>query len=264
MGLQEVIKTKNGLKHYSVGHRSGKNTIGIELEFDNVDGSYSEGLAFGDWAVELLASYGIAAEVEGDGSLDVGREIVIAPITLDHLKMFSGPAFIQLFDRLQRDGWATNNHKAGGHMTVGWRSFGRSREEQLKRMRKLHTFMYNNREELQKFGRRGPSTWAQWVRPETIYLNMEGDRVEFSGFGSKYEALNYRRYNNTLEFRFFGPHTSFDQLLARYELLQLLVMSVNGVNAVDLDKTDLKTLITNARRSKPNAYREYIATVERL
>lgn len=260
MALQEVIKTKKGLKHYSVGHRSGRNTIGIELEYDNTEGRYADSRDFGDWAVQLLGSYGIAAEVTGDGSLDVGREIVIAPMTLDHLKMFSGPAFITLFDRLQRDGWATNNNKAGGHMTVGFRSFGRSRAEQQARMEKLHRFMWNHHTQLQQFARRSHSTWARWNSPEHVFLKFEGGRVEFSGLSGKYEALNYRRYNNTLEFRFFGPHTSFDQLLARYELIQLLVMSVNGVNAVDLDNIDLETLITNARRSKPNCYREYIAT----
>lgn len=259
MPLQEVVKTKKGLKHYSVSHRSGKNTIGIELEFDNREGSYTDGLRIGHKVLSILQAAGVQAEVEGDGSLHNGREVVIAPVTLDHLRLFSGPAFIQVFDLLQKTGWTTNNDAAGGHMTVGFRSFGRSKMEQYTRLHDLHQFCYKNRHALQAFGRRSESRWAVW------YDGDENGIFDYDGTNpiirnvDKYSALNYRTYNNTLEFRFFNAHTSFDQLLARYELLQLLIMAFNGVNAIDTRKT-LRQLVTDARRSKPNAYREFIAT----
>lgn len=266
MSLEEVKKNYAGWTRYGVSHRSRRNTIGIEIEYDG----YSSYETAGETNREIrgiLNTYGIEHDIERDLSLQNGYEVVISPITLDHLKMFSGPAFIQLFELLRRNGWNNATGRAGGHMSVGLRSFGRSTAEQNRRLYNLHRFCYRNRNELQAFARRPESTrFARW-ESETDMWSVSDD------FGNqsytlkqyavgKFQAIEYK--DSTVQFRFFGAHLAFDQLLARFELIQLLIQTFNGDLPTNItDETTLGDIITAARRSKPNAYREYIATLDR-
>jgi len=266
MSLTEVKKTYNGWTRYGVSHRSRRNTIGIEIEYDG-RASYDTALETNDDIRNIFNTFGIEHDIESDGSLNNGYEIVVHPITLDHLKMFSGPAFIQVFDVLRQNGWNNSTGRAGGHMSVGRRSFGRSKAEQDERLYRLHKFCWIYQNELQAFARRPESRYAEWISPIHRF-NVNNDETTpyaptlMSERCGKFEAIQYT--DTTIQFRFFGAHLSFDQLLARFELIQLLIQTFNGdLPTAVTDKTTLGDLITAARRSKPNAYREYIATLDR-
>lgn len=265
MSLEETIRTYGGYSRYGVSHRSRRNTIGIEIEYDATGISYDTARETRNDVREILGHYGIAHNIESDGSLRNGSEIVVHPITLEHLKMFSGPAFIELFDMLRRRGWNNSTGQAGGHMSVGRRSFGRSHADQDRRLYALHRFMYRNRNEIQAFGRRPESRYAVWKTPASRY-DLSGDSVSLDRYATgKFEAIEYK--SQTVQFRFFSAHISFDQLIARYEFITILIQSVNSDLPTDLEKlaneTTLADLMTKHRRSKPNAYREYIATLDR-
>lgn len=266
MSLEEVKKNYSGWTRYGVSHRSRRNTIGIEIEYDGRS-SYEVAGETNREIREILNTYGIEHEIEGDASLQNGYEVVISPITLDHLKLFSGPAFIQVFDLLRKNGWNNSTGQAGGHMSVGRRSFGRSTDEQNERLYRLHKFCYRNRDELQAFARRPESRYAQWYNAETLWSVSDdfgqttAPQLKQWAVG-KFQAIEYK--DATIQFRFFGAHLAFDQLLARFELIQLLVQTFNGDLPANItDETTLGDIITAARRSKPNAYREYIATLDR-
>jgi hypothetical protein len=259
MSLIEVKKTYGGYTRYGVSHRSRRNTIGIEIEYDGPSSCDADETKIE--AHRILLEYGIEHVIEYDGSLNNGAEIVVHPITLEHLKMFSGPAFIQLFDLLRLRGWTNASGRAGGHMTVGRRSFGRSKQEQDANLYRLHRFMATNQDAFQAFGRRPESRYAVWVGSRQRYNEIDGVITLDRRACGKFEAIQYRE--NTVQFRFFSAHVSFDQLLARYELIQILISTFSGDVPLNVDNLTLSELMERNRRAKPNAYREYIATKDR-
>lgn len=259
MSLQETRRRVNGLTRYGVSHRSRRNVIGIEVEYDARSRSYDTRRETNQEVRELFRNYDIEINIESDGSLHNGAEIILPPISLEHLKMFSGPALIELFDLLRRKGWNNDTGSAGGHMSVGRRCFGRSNEEIETHLFDLHSFMYRNRNEFQAFARRSESRYAKWYAPESRFNEVCRLKSELCG---KFEAIQYKQ--NTIQFRFFNAHISFDQVLARFELIQLLIQTFSGRGVYPYNaRTTLKDLITAQRRKFPNAYREYIATLDR-
>lgn len=259
--LEEIRKRYGGWTRYSVSHRSRKNTIGIEIEFDATRKDQDDRQDMIDFARQLFADYGIDMEVESDASLNTGAELVVHPITLDHLKLFSAPAFITLFSEFQKRGWNNDTNNAGGHMSVGRRSFGRSAADQDINLHKLHTFLFNNRNNVQQLARRNANRFAEWIAPENRYSVVDGRPTLRRVLCRHFDAIEYK--DTTVQFRFFSAHLAFDQLLARYEFLQMLVQTFNGDIPVDLTTLTWENLFERNRRSKPNAYREYIATKDR-
>lgn len=235
-----LTKEMGGYVYHYTSHAQRKLYMGVEIEMD----SNAPRRSGNDVASELqriLKDGGLTTSIEYDGSLEYGKELITHPATLDVYKKLT-PYFLKAFRVMTDANYTDSNKKAGGHIHVSRRVFGKDMATRERNVDRLIAWVYANRNEFKKFAMRD-SQWADYNPSRT---------------SSKYVAIN-TNHDKTIEFRMFNGYKMFNNLIANLELVELITMTITTGSVRVLENYTLDTLIESYKRSHPNAYNQWLS-----
>lgn len=268
MPVELVKKTYADWTRHSASHRGSKLMFGPEIEFDGENPNINAQAVAAD-AVKIFGESGFKAEFEADVSLRNGVEIVVHPMTEEAIKMFGAAAFTSVFEKLVSAGYTNNTRRAGGHLHISRRAFGKSLRERAFNIKRLAVWLYENRQAFQNFSRRNETDMATWFAPyrdgvDPTTLDPLADPITFDACvrvcdWDKFTAINLK-HSATVEIRTFGAYLSYQNFIARVELMRMIVKALTGWSSQVLEKHTLGSLVEANRKNAPHAYAEYHST----
>jgi hypothetical protein len=235
-----LTKEMGGYVYHYTSHAQRKLYLGVEIEMDSNNPRVS-GQALADNVQAVLRQGGLTTNVEYDGSLMNGKELITHPATLDVYKKLT-PYFLKAFRMMTDANYTDSNKKAGGHIHVSRRVFGKDNATREHNVDRLIAWVYVNRDSFKKFAMRD-SQWAE-------YTSSRRD--------DKYVAIN-TRHEKTIEFRMFDGYKMFNNLIANLELVELLTMTITKGSVRVLENFTFDALIESYKRSHPNAYNQWLS-----
>jgi hypothetical protein len=235
-----LTKEMGGYVYHYTSHAQRKLYLGVEIEMDS-NAPRVDGTTLANHLQRVLRDGGLTTSVEYDGSLLNGKELITHPATLDVYKKLT-PYFLKAFRMMTDANYTDSNKKAGGHIHVSRRVFGKDNATREHNIDRLIAWVYVNRDSFKKFAMRD-SQWAE-------YTSSRRDE--------KYVAIN-TRHEKTIEFRMFDGYKMFNNLIANLELVELLTMTITKGSVRVLENFTFDALIESYKRSHPNAYNQWLS-----
>lgn len=235
-----LTKEMGGYVYHYTSHAQRKLYLGVEIEMDS-NAPRVDGTTLANNVQRVLRDGGLTTSVEYDGSLLNGKELITHPATLDVYKKLT-PNFLKAFRMMTDANYTDSNKKAGGHIHVSRRVFGKDNATREHNIDRLIAWVYVNRDSFKKFAMRD-SQWAE-------YTSSRRDE--------KYVAIN-TRHEKTIEFRMFDGYKMFNNLIANLELVELLTMTITKGSVRVLENFTFDALIESYKRSHPNAYNQWLS-----
>lgn len=268
MPIELVKKTYADWTRHSASHRGSRLMFGPEIEFDGANANTNAQAVAND-IIRIFAESGFKAEFESDISLRNGLEIVVHPATEEAIKMFGAAAFTSVFEKLVSAGYNNDTRRAGGHLHISRRAFGKSLRERAFNIKRFVVWLYNNRQAFQNFSRRNESDMAVWHSPyrdgvDETTLDPHADPIMFDHCVrpmeyDKFTAVNLK-HSATVEIRTFGAYLNYQNFIARVELMRMIIKALTGWSSQVLEKHTLGSLVEANRKNAPAAYAEYHST----
>ncbi len=197
---------------------------GCEIEVDN--GQREDSLDLED-----IRSHDLVADIQSDGSLEQGFEVITHPSSHGYLKVHLGDVVQDSMEYMDCE----YEHKAGFHVHVGRSHLSGDA------CKRLDYFVHRYREEVTQLAYRDSDEWAGFNKD----IN---DRFDLFGkSNSRYEAINFNN-DRTIEFRMFAPPPT----KGRVDMYLDFVKSV----------VEYCRLTTNYHVQEENAWRDYVKYVK--
>lgn len=190
--------------------------LGCELEVDCGEGSDASEVAYQD-----LRSYDCVADIQSDGSLQEGFEVITHPCTHGYLKVNMGDLLTDAVYYQDYD----NHHKAGFHVHVS-----RSSLPGVSDCKKLDYFVHKYKEQVCEIANRRSDEWARFTKDPSN--GIHGD--SFGTSHTRYSAINFEN-SRTVEFRVFSQPTTKRRLQIYLDFVQSLVEFVRMSDVIDGD-----------------------------
>lgn len=235
-----LTKEMSGYTYHYTSHAQRKLYLGVEIEMDS-NNPTRDGDALAYDIQRVLREGGLRSEVEFDGSLRNGKELITHPATLDVYKKLT-PHFLKAFRLMSVANFTDCNSRAGGHIHVSRRVFGKDMETREKNVDRLIAWVYANKDSFKKFAMR-----------DSQYATYNNTRTN-----DKYVAIN-TNHRNTIEFRMFSGYKMFNNLIANLELVELLTMTITTGSVRVLENYTFDALLESYKRSHPNAYNQWLS-----
>jgi hypothetical protein len=235
-----LTKEMSGYTYHYTGHAQRKLYLGVELEIDS-DNPNASGERVALQIKSILGEGGLRADVEYDGSLRYGKEIITHPATLDVYKTLT-PYFLKAFRVMTDANYTDANTKTGGHVHISRRVFGKDTATREKNVDRLIAWVYREKDSFKKFAMRD-THWAQYYPTRS---------------NEKYVAIN-TKHDNTIEFRMFNGIKMLNNLLANLELVELLTMTLTKGSVRVLENYTFDALLESYKRTHKNAYYHWLS-----
>ena len=197
---------------------------GCEIEVDN-------GACDDTFDLEQIRSHDLVADIQSDGSLEQGFEVITHPASHGYLKVHLGAVVQDSMAYMDCE----YEHKAGFHVHVGRSHLSGDA------CKRIDYFVHRYREEVTELAWRESDEWAGFSKD--IYGRFD----DFGRSGSRYEAINFNN-SRTIEFRIFAPPPT----KGRADLYLDFVRSV----------VEYCRLTTNYHVQEENAWRDYVKYVK--
>lgn len=265
---QNVVSKKmrgSDLTFYSQTHHESKFYLGFELELDNENADSSDRSHLHQRALTLLNRNGLfGIDMHRDGSLsNNGIELVGMPATLGAIKQ-SASAFMSFFEYTASLGYNLGRYgrRAGFHIHLSRRALGKTKQKQAEVISNIATFMWDNRNDLEKFcGRDASNSWA------TYSDDPWADRDRYQALNvwtDKSDGYQDVKEGKTIEFRMFSGVGTFTRFMAYLELINRIA-SVATDASKRIHTMTLGDLLgandyAKAMRTNPYAYTWYKAS----
>lgn len=235
---------------------------GIELEI-NKDGqnlsSYDlVNKQYYDGVISKINKYlGGHAYYSRDGSLTAGFEIVTQPHTEKAMKLLDWKG---LFDTLKKEGFTNNSIKAGYHIHISRKLFGKTVKKQNDNLAKLLFFFEKNKLDLLKFSRRKETQyhWCQFYSDKEYYSNDGLKKYDVSKKGvrdivnklNKIRGAINLQNQNTVEIRLFNSTLNYNDFINDFNFVTTLVKNVKNIGWLDVGDNSkwLKDLPENCKK----------------
>lgn len=191
--------------------------LGCELEVDCGD----EDVVSESVEIDCIRSYDCVADIQSDGSLQGGFEVITHPCTHGYLKVNMGAL---LTDAVYYQDYECHE-KAGFHVHVS-RSSLPGRDD----CKKLDYFVHKYKDQVCDIARRNSHEWARFTKNPSN--GIHGDSFGMST--TRYSAINFEN-NRTVEFRLFAQPTTKRRLQIYLDFVQSLVEFVRMSDVIDGD-----------------------------
>lgn len=235
-----LTKEMGGYVYHYTSHAQRKLYLGVEIEMDSNNPRMS-GTMLAQSVQGILRAGGLTTSIADDGSLMNGKELITHPATLDVYKRLT-PHFLKAFRMMTDANFTDSNKKAGGHIHVSRRVFGKDLATREQNIDRLISWVYVNRDSFKKFAMRD-SQWAEYRSVRST---------------DKYVAIN-TKHDNTIEFRMFDGYKMFTNLVANLELVEMLTMTITKGSVRVLENFTFDALLESYKRTHANAYNQWLS-----
>lgn len=243
-----IIASYHSMKDYGdivfYGNEDRRNVlhIGFELETDSEHRVDREKIAEG--VKEILCDF---VNMENDGSLNYGFEIISHPATLEH-HLSLMPKYKKTFEYLMDNDMKGHDiSTAGMHFHLDKRYFGSKEDSSIAKM--LYLFE-KFRPQLMKFSRRTESQCSDWCRSRKQNYNGKAGWIkqtvieakEYSSYQNRYYSINLTN-TNTIEIRLWHSTLNIETFEATLKFTERLASICKHTRAVDLAKMTFEDLL---------------------
>ena len=215
-------------------HGAIKYFLGCEIECD-VYGAPCEDNGSEDELLHIR-SFEAVGDVQTDGSLDEGFEVIINPASHGYLKV----KMKALVNHLTHEWSSGGDESVGMHIHVGRDNLDKEH------VRRIDYFVHSQKTHLCSLAGRESTEWARFTKSDDI-RDREWDTFGVSN-GSRYEALNLQN-DGTIEFRIFRTPYDFDEFCTMIDLVQAIVEFNEHTN---------RSFLTGSSRDVFNAFRFFV------
>lgn len=238
------MKDYGDIVFYGATDRRNDLFIGIEIESDCEHRVERERIAGG--VKEILGDF---VNIENDGSLLNGMEIITHPATLNyHLSMI--PKYRETFEYLIDNDMRGNDISTTGmhhHISRAW-----FQDKEDSSIAKLMYLMEKFNREFQVFARRTDAQCADWCRSRKQTYNGKAGWIKQAVMESKaYSSYQQRYYNinltnaHTIEIRLWKSTHNIETFEATLKFTARLAQLCRDTRAVDLAKFTFDDLLGN-------------------
>ena len=237
-----TMKEYSNIVFYGNADRREELHIGCEIETDSDHRVNRERIAGG--VKDILGDF---VNIENDGSLNYGFEIITHPATLNyHLSMM--PKYQDAFEYLiDNDMRGHDISTTGMHYHIDRRYFGSKEDSSIA---KLMYLMEKFNREFKTFARRTDAQCADWCRSRKQTYNGKAGWIKQAVMESKeYTSYQQRYYNinltnaNTIEIRLWKSTHNPQTFEATLKFTARLAQLCRDTRAVDLAKFTFEDLL---------------------